>query len=197
MKVNRDGTGGSTVCPTCSMRRPAAARRVPSRRKQDASGRQDLVRPGHQRERITPNDLTNLTSRPNLDAGARGCPFETIDDRLRSVCRREHSPIGLGLELDAARTKPVDRVLDAETMQRAEQRFTAAWIVLCHLPWLEARVRDVASAAARDLDFAEDRRAPLEDERFSAALLCVGNGGEESSGAAADDDQVVGHWTPM
>ena len=95
-------------------------------------------------------------------ASAGGGGHQAVDNRGGVIGGREHASIFLGLRGHASRREPFDGVAGLEAMEGPEKFAAAAGVFFHQFGWLEARVGDVAAAAARDADLGEQMRGRFE-----------------------------------
>ena len=147
-----------------------------------------------------PFDRADGSLDADVDAGAPGGPEQAVRDRGGVVGDGEHAAVRLGLRGHAAGGEPGDGITGLEAVEGAEQFAAAAGVAFHQLGRLEARVGDVAAAAAGDLDLREQVGCRLEERDLpvSAQGLRAGDRREEAGGSSSDDGDVAagGHRYP-
>ena len=75
-------------------------------------------------------------------------------------------------------------------MERSDQGFCTAWVVLAELAGLKVVMGDIATSATRNLDLSEKACGLFHDEGGATAIFSVSDGAEKSGGASSYYDKI-------
>src|SRR5205085_9836741 len=94
-----------------------------------------------------------------------------VDDGLRCIGDWKHSSIRFHLELDPALLKPRNGVARLKSLQQADQFAFATRIAAREFARLKKRMRDVATAPARDADLLQKLRSLFHDNSYRLGVF--------------------------